>query len=137
MHHRSYTVRIAALTLDIHHKWLDNLLSQHVLPGVRGGPHGGRRGRARRITEPALLAIAAVDLLHRELGVPVGVAVEHVRRAFASDPPASRLVTASGLELELPLDALERAIQARLPDALLSAPEPARGRPPRPRPQGR
>lgn len=124
MSQRSYDVRVVALTLGVDVKWLDNLLSHHAVPGCVGA----RQGIKRRITDHGLRAIAAVRLLGTELGIPVGRALELIRRSML-DGEQFQLRSNSGIVIELPWSDIERDLQARLIDALQAAPRVARGRP--------
>lgn len=124
---RSYSVDVVALAVGVDHKWLDNLLSHHSVPGVVGG----RQGVARRIQDEGLFAIEAIRLLNSELGIPMARAVALVKDT--GDSPDSDLVirTESGVVVQLPASDLRRRLRARLDDALEAAPRIPRGRPPR------
>lgn len=121
--HRLYDVRVVALTIDAPAKWVDNLLSQHLVPGCEKS----RRGVQRRISESGLRAIAAIRTLNSELALPVHAAVQLVRE---SDSPGLYR-TQSGVRVELPWAQLEARLQTRLIDALQAAPRVPRGRRPR------
>ena len=125
---RSYDVRVTALALDVQHKWLDNLLSQHRIPGVEGG----RQGVGRRVSDRGLLAIAVIRALSRDGGLPVSRAVRLV--TLAPDPVPDEDVIigiAPGVELRVRLAELERRMRDRLAEAIEAAPRVPRGRPPR------
>jgi hypothetical protein len=122
---RLYDVAVAALAIDAPIKWTDNVLSQHRIPGVIGA----RRGVARRLPHSALLHLAVV----RELQLTLGMSVrEAVRLATDLIGEGGENVHRSGhLRVSLDRPAMERALAARLRDALESAPTPRRGRPTR------
>jgi hypothetical protein len=122
----SYTVRIAALATGLSHKWIDNLLSHHTLPGVAGG----RQGLERSISIQGMLAIELVRLATRELGVPIARAVEIATLVLAADPLGGPVRTSSGIEITFPIAELERRLRERLVEAVEAAPKPPRGRPP-------
>jgi hypothetical protein len=121
---RVYDVAVTALAIDATPKWVDNILSHHEVPGVVFA----RRGVARRVPHSALVHLSLARELHMELGLSV-------RDALAL---ATSLLTISGegvhesghLRVTFDRAALEHAIDARLRDALESAPTPRRGRPP-------
>ena len=121
---RSYDAAVAALTLDVPFRWIDNLLSRHDVPGVE---HGAR-GATRRLSPDALRHVATVRLLNEELGIPVGRAVDLAREVLARETPSLPLA-AGGAELLVRVDLLDRRIAARLADAVESAPRRPRGRP--------
>src|SRR5690348_10808921 len=122
---RSYSVAISSLAIGAPHKWLDNLLSHFPLPDVASE----RRGVARRVPHSALLRLALARELHLELGMGVRDAL-----ALASDLlSSSEGAVSRGGHLRVTCDrrALEQSVNARLRDALESAPAPRRGRPAR------
>ena len=122
----SYTVRIAALATGASHKWVDNLLSHHALPGV----NGGRQGLERSISMLGVLAIELVRLTTQELGVPVARAVEITTLVLAAAPPGGTSRTSSGIQIVFPIAELERRLRERLVEAVEAAPKLPRGRPP-------
>lgn len=124
MTHRTYDVRVIALTLDAPIKWIDNLLSHHEVPGCTRD----RQGVGRRISDLGLLAIGVVRVLSEELQIPLAAATKLVREAVTGDG-IGPLRTSSGLRIDLPSHQLERDLQDRLRDALEAAPVVARGRP--------
>lgn len=122
--HRSYSVRLVALTTGVDNRWLDNLLSRHSLPGTSRQ----RRGVERRINDEGLMAIELVRVLNLELGVSVAAAAAIAVRMLAPQS-AGTFRTASGLTLTLPLAELETRLRARLLDALEFVARVPRGRP--------
>lgn len=121
---RAYDVAIAALALDVDHKWLDNLVAHHDIPGVERFA----RGVSRRLSMRALLAAAIARDLQRELAVPAARAVEIARRTLVSHH--SDLALTPALSVRLDLAVLEREIAHRLVHAMETAAPRRRGRPP-------
>lgn len=123
---RSYDVAIAALTVGVPHKWVDNLLSRHQLTGVQCA----RQGVTRRLSQDALSTIAIVWMLTEELGLPVTRAVEIAERLTTSGD--ARLTFGEGSVL-LAIDraAVGRQVADRMAEAIESAPRRRRGRPPK------
>ena len=140
---RFYDIAVAALALDVDRKWLDNLTSQHAIPGTE---HLAR-GVARRLTLRALVIAAMVRDLNQILGVPVarGVALstqlmEQVDRGSSGGTVAGADMISSGgapvvrvgenIELRFDVAELERRIEVRLLDAMERVVPRRRGRPP-------
>lgn len=122
---RSYSIAIASLAIGAPPKWTDNLLSHNDVPGVVLE----RRGVARRIPHAALLHLALVRELHAQLRLGVRDALALATELLARHDD----VVHRGGHLRVTYDpvSLERAVSARLREALESAPIPRRGRPPR------
>ncbi len=125
---RAYDVAIAALALDVERKWLDNLTSQHSVPGTE---HFAR-GTPRRLAMRALVTAAIVRDLNRVLGVSVARAVAIAGQAI-DQPEDGRTPTAITPSISLGIDVarLEREIDSRLLLAMETAVPRRRGRPPR------
>lgn len=87
-----------------------------------------RRGVARRIPRPALLALALTRELHVGLGLGVRDALRLAIALLAEEGGGEWRDGA--IRLVLDRGALERALDERLRVALESAPAPRRGRPP-------
>ncbi|MEX2179682.1 MAG: hypothetical protein WD801_13280, partial [Gemmatimonadaceae bacterium] len=120
-------MKTVALTVGAPHKWIDNLLSHHRIPGVSGG----RQGVDRRITQDGLLAVEVTRMLATELGLPVHRAVALAAVAIETrSEHAMRVETVSGVVLELPVQAIEARLRERLIEAAESVARPRRGRPP-------
>jgi hypothetical protein len=141
---RVYDIAVAALALDVDRKWLDNLTSQHAIPGTE---HLAR-GVARRLTLRALVIAAVVRDLNQLLGVPVARAValstqlsEQVDRGSSGGVVAGAVLISSSeapvvrlgqnIELRFNLAEIERRIEVRLLDAMERVVPRRRGRPPR------
>ena len=123
---RLYSVAIASLAIRAPLKWTDNLLSQHAVPGVVAA----RRGIALRISRTGLLHLAIARELHVQLGLGVRDALALAIEFLAQD--AGTPIARGSLLLQCDRAALVRTLDLRLRDALESAPNPRRGRPPRP-----
>jgi hypothetical protein len=120
---RLYDVAIAALAIGAPQKWVDNLLSHHDVPGVVTA----RRGVARRIPHSALMQLALARDLHVEIGLSVRDALRLAAELLVAD---SHTVHEGGhVRVTFDRTGLERVLDARLRDALESAPTPRRGRP--------
>lgn len=120
---RSYDAAVAALTLEVPYKWIDNLLSRHRIPGVEQAT----QGTTRRLSPAAIVRIRVVRILSEELGVPVSRAVTLAER-MADSRGGITFGDGEGI-LQLDLDSTERWIARRLGDAVESAPRRTRGRP--------
>lgn len=123
---RSYDAAVAALTLDVPFKWIDNLLSRHRIPGVEHAT----QGITRRLSPSAIVRIRVIRILVEELGVPVGRAVALAERL--TDGGQGIAFGDGAGTLRVDLDATERWVAHRLGDAVESAPRRTRGRPRRP-----
>ena len=119
---RAFDVTAAAIALEVTPKWLDNLLSHHQIPGVMGG----RQGVRRRLQPQAVLLIAVVIRLCRELGMPVHRALGTAEGLIEQ----GRVVGRDGLELRMDVTRLGWELDARLAEAAESATLRRRGRPP-------
>jgi hypothetical protein len=122
---RLYHVEIARHASGVNHKWVDNLLSHHAVPGV----HNKKQGVARRITVDGVYHVALIARLNREMGVSVGSAVALAKKLLASE--SARATVGRGLELQVDRMALEREIDRRVEEAVEASTPPRRGRPPR------
>ncbi|MDB4916093.1 MAG: hypothetical protein JWM95_3737 [Gemmatimonadetes bacterium] len=118
---RAYDIGIASLAIEAPAKWTDNVLSQHTVPGVMSS----KQGVARRLTHSAIICLALVRHLQREVGMSVAAALR-----VASDLATSGTHQSGVITLTLDIAALEQQLDARLTQALESAPTPRRGRPP-------
>ena len=119
-------MKVVALSLGVSIKWIDNLLAHTDVPGVMRT----RQGVQRRINDDGLLAIELVRRLSDDLGVPLARAAELIRSAFENRSPDLPLTTASGITLLFPIADIAHELQRRVADALESAPQIRRGRPP-------
>lgn len=124
---RGYSVTVAALALEVDRKWLDNLLSQNRVPGVRQA----RQGVQRRLTAGSLHVIEVIWRLNNDLGVPVRKAVEIASKLWES-PDRLEL---GPIHLSVDAGAIEAGLAGRLSEAVEIAPRTRRGRPPKARRQ--
>ena len=122
---RSYNITVASLTIDAPTRWVDNLLSQYALPDVISA----RRGVARRISYPALMRLALIRQLHTRFGLGVGDAIRIASELLDSE--GNGVYESGQIRLSFDRPGLERSLNARLAEALESAPAPRRGRPPK------
>ena len=122
---RVYHVEIARHASGADHKWVDNLLSHHAIPGVQNK----KQGVARRITLDGVHHVALISRLNREMGVSVASAVSLAKRLLASE--SARATVGRGLELQVDRSALEHEVDRRVHEAVEASTPPRRGRPPR------
>ena len=120
---RGYTVVTAAVALSVDYKWLDNLLSHHLVPGVQQA----RQGVTRTIPLPSLRIIAIALELIAELQVPLPLALAWATRLAGPENP----VTAQHIAVGVRADEMDVWLLERLAYAVEVAPTPRRGRPPR------
>lgn len=123
---RSYNVAVATLALDVPHKWLDNILSRHRIPGVE--QH--RQGITRRLSLDALVALAIIHDLCQHLHLPANQAVAIATRLTAAEDTTLTLCEGT-ISLAADREAITRRVTERLAHAIESAPQPLRGRPAR------
>ena len=120
---RLYSVAVCSLVVNAPAKWMDNLLSQHDIPGVAHRDRGLPRG----VSWHALVRIGLIRILSHELGCSVRDAVALAERLM--DRPEMEIVDVIAIRFDRSL--LEVRLQERLNYALETAPRPRRGRPPR------
>ena len=116
---RAYTVATVAVALRVPPKWLDNLLTNHTVPGVSKR----RQGIARRLTPEAVTVLEIVLRLTRSLGLPVARALI-VARDHSASPYREE-----GIALTVDASAVRADVEARLAEAVELTPTPTRGRP--------
>jgi hypothetical protein len=119
---RSYDVAITALAIGAPTKWVDNLLSQHVVPDVVQLA----RGIPRKLPHAALIRIALVRELHVQLGMGVREALALATQLL--EPGSGPVHSRGHVRVTLDRAALERQVGERLRESLESAPAPARRR---------
>lgn len=122
---RAYTVAATAVTLGVSKKWVDNVLSHYRVSGV----HQARQGILRRVTPDGLLTLEIALNLGRVLGIPIGRALEISNDVIASRGGEIQLGGSPSIRLRADVDAIARALNARLEHALEMTPVPRRGRP--------
>lgn len=120
---RAYDPGLAALALDVDPKWLDNAISLQHIPGVVRET----RGVTRKLSMRALVVLAVVRDLQRELGVPISRAVP-IARALLDAP---RVPAGPHVAVTADVAAVERAMTERLAAAIERFVPRRRGRPPR------
>ncbi len=124
----SYTVRTAALAIGADTKWVDNVLSHHVVAGVEQGT----RGVERRLNDDALIALALCRILCKQLGVPTSTAVGIANEIVADRSLAQATYSAApGVAIQFSLSEIERSVRDRLGDASEATAHVRRGRPSR------
>lgn len=119
---RAYTVATVGLALGASAKWVDNVLSRVVVPGVTQS----RQGVSRRISVEGVVELALIHRLSEVLGVPIELAVNHSRVLTET----GELVVGAGLSLRLDRNEQLPKLEARLEYAVEATPVPRRGRPP-------
>lgn len=122
----SYSVRTIALALGVPSKWIDNILSHYLIPGVSSARQGVERG----ISGVAVRVLEIVRILNHELGIPLPRAVSIAIEVGRGD---SRFVSRSGAEIRFSLEAIDHRLRERLIDAIEATPRMRRGRPPKSR----
>lgn len=126
---RAYTVAATALALDMPTKWLDNVLSHHAVPGVAQG----KQGLQRRIPSSSVVILAVAKAIHRELGAPIGRALELAAEAVENSQNGSTDASSSAgrlVRLTTDVGAVRSVVEARLREAVEFGAAPRRGRPP-------
>jgi hypothetical protein len=120
---RAYTVATVAVALEVGAKWIDNVLSHHVIPGVTQS----RQGVARRLTGEAVSVLEITLRLTRGFGIPLrrslDLAAGLVQGSIGNLP-------IDGCELRVDVSAIRGEVATRLSEAVEYAPVPRRGRPP-------
>ena len=120
---RAYTVAIAAVTLRMPSKWVDNVLSQHRIDGVIRR----RQGVPRKLTVNAIMTLDIALRLSRTLGTSLGSSLELAATLLSAE---GQLETGEGIAIALDRSRLQEEIMDRLAHAVEVAPSPRRGRPP-------
>ena len=121
---RLYSIAVVSLTVGAPNKWTDNLLSQYDIHEVVHHERGVPRG----VSWSALVRIAMIRAMNEHLGCGVRESVALSKRLMDGE---GRVDVAPFLGVHFDRRALEASLQARLADALESAPRPRRGRPSR------
>ena len=122
----AYTITAVAVTLGVSHKWLDNVLSHHAVPGVLQT----RQGIVRRVSLEGLINLELASRLNRELSLPIGRALTTAAQLTGTEGGEVTIGDNPPIHLHIDLDALKRDLRARLERALEITPTPKRGRPP-------
>ncbi len=120
---RAYSVAVAAVALNVHIKWLDNVFSHYTILGV----DGGKQGRARRVDANAVLQLSIALELNSALGVPLSRGVGLARALLLE---GKGRIPLPGGELYFDIEGRRAAVFRSLDTAVEIAPQPVRGRPP-------
>ena len=120
---RAYSVKITALTLGVPTKWVDNVLSHHVIPGVVSE----RQGVERSVSDLGIRTLEIVRIATQELGASIPRSVLIATSIAGGSDEIFR--TPSGAELRFSIEAIDRRIRERLMDAIEATPRLKRGRP--------
>ena len=120
---RAYTVATAALALGMPAKWVDNILSHNKVLGIRQE----RQGIARHLSIEGLLILALTALLIDELDLSTAKAINVAEGIVKS---SGRYVGREGLSVQVVLPVFQADLIKRLENAVETAPQPRRGRPP-------
>lgn len=122
---RAYTVATVAVTLDVTHKWLDNVLTRFPIRGVVQS----RQGISRRLGPHAVVTLHLANELIRTLGMPLREAIALAERAGSTEGVSS-IVLFSFTSMTIDVAATARDVNERLARAVEVTPVPKRGRPP-------
>jgi hypothetical protein len=121
---RAYSSAVVANALGVDRRWLDGVVAQNRIEGVRRE----RQGVSRAISPAAVLTIAIAIELMEALHAPVTSALDLAKSVIIGDGGCS---PSSDVRLHVDTVAIERRIAARLTEAVEAHPPPRRGRPPR------
>ncbi len=130
-----YNSASCAIALEVTPKWLDNVLSHHVISGVQQA----RQGIPRRLSSEAIEILAVARSLTESVGVSMADAIEIGRQLCAESgsvsEPTHRSTVALTELISLSIDRrrLREELDERLARAMEITPQPARGRPPKPK----
>lgn len=118
-----YSTSAAALAIRSAPKWIDNLLSHNILPGVPNA----RQGVARRLPLSVVYRIALIreltDALHLSIASAVPLADQIIRA------PDHQLQLSSSIQLSCDIPTLQQRVLESLAQAVEVTPTPNRGRP--------
>lgn len=120
----SYDIDTAAFVVMAPKKWVDNVTSHHVLPGV----DSSRRGVRREFSFDAVVLLAIVRSMVDELGIPLLRALEVATQACVE--PDGSVAFPSGSRFCIDQNAVAQSVRQRLLEAAESVPRIRRGRPP-------
>ena len=120
---RAYSTTVVAHALGTDRRWLDAVIANHDIDGVRRE----RQGVSRAISPTAVLTIAVALDLMAALQTPIASAL-HLANALVLK--TGEHSPAEGILLRVDVGVIERRMAARLTEAVESHPPPRRGRPP-------
>lgn len=126
---RSYDVGTVAAALRRSTKWVDNVLSRHAMPGVVRA----RQGVSREVSFDGLVHLALVNALVSEMAVPVERAV---RLAVSLCATGGQARQGPWCHVRVDIERLRGDLALALRDAVETAIQPRRGRPPSRRAHG-
>ena len=121
---RSYHTAAVAFAIGRPAKWLDNVLSRHVIAGVPRQT----RGLARAIPVDALMVLSIASDLCADLDLSVPRSLELAHRLAASNDGSA--VLSSGLRIHVDLTRAWQLLNHRLLETAETHLAPPRGRPP-------
>ena len=124
---RAYTVAATAVTLGVHKKWVDNVLSHYQVEGVVQT----KQGIVRRVTPRGLVILEIALHLNRTMEIPIKAALDLAAQLESSKGGEVALSADPSIVLRVDVDSLTQSILTRLNRALEITPTPRRGRPPR------
>ena len=120
---RAYTTTVVASALGVERRWLDTVIAQNEIEGVRRE----RQGVSRAIAPSAVVVIALALTLIEALQLPVSRALVLARSLLVA---AGTHSPAPELTIRFDVASLERRIAVRLAEAVDAHPPARRGRPP-------
>ena len=122
---RFYHIDLAQHVVGTDARWIDNLISRFVLPGIEGSG----RGASRRLTEIGIQHIALIWSLTRDLGLPISAAVAAAQSLLSAGADAG-LRAGPWLRVTFNRDEFVRHVDALIADGVESITPTRRGRPP-------
>jgi hypothetical protein len=118
---RAYSTTVAADALGVDRRWLDNVIGQNHVAGVRREGHGV----SRSISPAAILTIAVAIEISEALGTSMPAALNLARsvvdKGECSPSPA--------ITIHVDIGAIDQRMALRLNDSVEAHPQPRRGRP--------
>ena len=121
---RNYHVDIAAFAAGADRKWVDNLLSHFVVPGVESA----RQGVARRLSINAIQTVVLVRALASDTGLSIDRALSTANDLLASSDGRVRGDTA-WITLQIDRSAFQAEVDRRVAEAVEAVVPRKRGRP--------
>lgn len=125
-----YHVAAVSFAIGCDEKWLDNVLSQTSIPGVRRE----RQGVSRTVDADAVLRVALAHRIARDIGLSIRRALLLADRLVVS---GGRAEYPNGTVVSVELEELRGDLEERLLEAAEVLATPRRGRPPKPRQERR
>ena len=122
---RAYTVATTAVTIGVTRKWVDNVLSHHMVLGVLQE----RQGIVRRVTPTGLMTLEISASLVRAMNIPIAQALEIAAHLIAMKGTEFQIPGALAIRISADIDAIGDELNVRLERAIEISPTPKRGRP--------